>query len=53
MLDAKGIAYDRIDLFPLSRVWLRLTGFGSRTAPAVRLDRVRFHGSRTISTALC
>ncbi len=52
MLDAKGIAYDRIDLFPLSRVWLRLTGFGAGTVPAIRLDGVRVQGSRAIAKAL-
>ena len=53
MLDAKGVAYERVDLFPaLSMVWLRLTGFGAGTVPALRLDGVRVQGSRAIARAL-
>jgi glutathione S-transferase len=53
MLDAKGVVYDRIDLFPgLSRVWLRLTGFPAGRVPALRLDDLRVEGSRAIARAL-
>jgi glutathione S-transferase len=53
MLDAKGVAYDRVDLFPVaSRVWLRSTGFPAGTVPALRLHGVRVQGSRSIARAL-
>ena len=53
MLDAKGVAYDRVDLFPaLSRVWLRLSGFPAGRVPALRLDGMRVEGSRAIARAL-
>ena len=53
MLDAKGVAYERVDLLvPLSRVWLRATGFGAGTVPALRLDGTRVQGSRAIARAL-
>jgi glutathione S-transferase len=53
MLDAKGVAYERVDLPPaLSRVWLRLSGFGAGTVPALRLDGARVQGSRAIARAL-
>jgi glutathione S-transferase len=52
MLDAKGVAYDRVDLFPASRIWLRLIGFRAGTVPAIRLDGVRVQGSLAIARAL-
>lgn len=53
MLDAKHVAYTRVDLLPaLSRVWLRLTGFRAGTVPALRLDGVRVQGSCSIARAL-
>jgi len=53
MLDAKGVAYTRVDLLPgPSRVWLRATGWGAATVPALRLDGVRVQGSRAIARAL-
>jgi len=53
MLDAKGVAYERVDLLvPLSRIWLRLTGFGAGTVPALRLDGARVQGSLAIARAL-
>jgi glutathione S-transferase len=53
MLDVKGVGYDRVDLFPgLSRGWLRLTGFGAGTVPAMRMDGVHVQGSREIARAL-
>ena len=53
MLDAKRIAYDRVDLIPaLSRLWLRTTGFDAGTVPALRLDGIRVQGSRAIARAL-
>lgn len=53
MLDAKGVAYDRVDLIPaFSRIWLRLLGFPAGTVPALRLDHARVQGSRAIARAL-
>ena len=53
MLDAKRVAYDRVDSFPaISRVWLRLTGFDAGTVPALRVNGVRIQGSRAIARAL-
>ena len=53
MLDAKRIAYDRVDLIPaLSRMWLRTTGFEGGTVPALRLDGIRVQGTRAIARAL-
>src|SRR4051794_11027986 len=53
MLDAKAVAYERVDLFPAwSRVWLRLVGFPAGTVPALRLDGARVQGSRAIARAL-
>ena len=53
MLDAKGVSYERVDLIPaLSRVWLRMTGFGAGTVPALRLEGARVQGSRAIARAL-
>lgn len=53
MLDRKGVAYDRVDLFPaFSRGWLRLSGFPAGTVPALRLDGARVQGSRAIARAL-
>jgi glutathione S-transferase len=53
MLDAKGVAYERIDLFPaVSRIWLRLSGFDGPTVPALRLGHARIQGSRAIARAL-
>jgi glutathione S-transferase len=53
MLDAKRVAYDRVDLIPaLSRLWLRSTGFDAGTVPALRLHSVRVQGSCAIARAL-
>jgi glutathione S-transferase len=53
MLAAKGVDFDRVDLFPgFSRIWLRLLGFPAGTVPALRLDGVRVQGSRAIAKAL-
>jgi glutathione S-transferase len=53
MLDAKGVAYERVDLPPAaSRVWLRLVGFEAGTVPALRVDGARVQGSRAIARAL-
>lgn len=50
MLDAKGVVYDRVDLFPaFSRGWLRLTGFRAGTVPAIRAGSERVQGSRSIA----
>jgi glutathione S-transferase len=53
MLDAKRVAYGRVDLIPaLSRLWLRSTGFDAGTVPALHLHGVRVQGSRAIARAL-
>jgi glutathione S-transferase len=53
MLDAKGVAYERVDLPPaLSRLWLRLAGFRAGTVPALRMNGSRVQGSRAIARAL-
>ena len=53
MLDAKGVAYSRVDLVPaLARLWLRATGFRRGTVPALRLDGVRVQGTGAIARAL-
>jgi glutathione S-transferase len=53
MLEQKGIAYKRTDLFPaISRVILRGLGFPGKTAPALKIDGRKLVGSREISRAL-
>jgi glutathione S-transferase len=53
MLNAKRVAYQRVDLFPaLSRGWLRLAGFHGGTVPALRIDGRRVQGSRAIARSL-
>ncbi len=53
MLDAKGVAYSRVDLVPaFSRLWLRATGFPRGTVPALRLEGVRVQGTGAIARAL-
>ena len=53
MLEAKGIAYRRIDLVPvLSKGVLRLAGFRGVTVPALRLDGERVQGTGAIARAL-
>jgi glutathione S-transferase len=53
ILDAKGVAYERVDLIPVfSRVWLRMTGFGAGTVPALRLNGRRIQGSCAIASAV-
>ncbi len=53
MLEQKGIAYKRTDLFPaISRVILRGLGFPGKTVPALKIDGRKLVGSREISRAL-
>ena len=53
MLDAKRVAYERVDLLPgLSRPWVRVIGFDGVTLPALRIDGARIQGSRAIARAL-
>ena len=53
MLEAKGVVYRRVDLFPaLSRLSLRLLGYHRGTAPALRLGSARVQGTREIARAL-
>jgi glutathione S-transferase len=53
MLRHKRIDYRRIDLIPgVHRVALSAMGFPGLTVPAMRLDRTRLQGTRTIALAL-
>lgn len=53
MLDAKGVEYRRLDLFPAaSQVWLRLLGYRRGTVPALRIGSIRVQGTREIARAL-
>jgi glutathione S-transferase len=53
MLEQKGIAHKRTDLFPaVSRVILRALGFPGKTVPALKIDGRKLVGSREISRAL-
>ncbi len=53
MLIAKAVPYRRVDLIPvLHRIWLRMTGFGGVTVPALRIDGTRVQGTREIARAL-
>jgi glutathione S-transferase len=53
MLERKGIKYRRIDLIPVvSKLILRLAGFGSVTVPALRINGERVQGSRPIARKL-
>jgi glutathione S-transferase len=53
MLEAKGIAYKRRDLFPaISRVIVPALGFPGKTVPALKIDGRKLVGSREISRAL-
>jgi glutathione S-transferase len=53
MLDAKGVEYRRLDLFPAaSQLWLRLLGYRKGTVPALRMGNSRVQGTRDIARAL-
>jgi glutathione S-transferase len=53
MLEAKGIAYERVDLMPvISKGMLRALRFPRTTVPALRLDGRRIQGSREIAREL-
>jgi glutathione S-transferase len=53
MLEHKGIAYKRTDLFPvISRGVVRALGFPGKTVPALKIDGRKLVGSREISRAL-
>lgn len=53
MLEAKGVEYRRLDLFPAaSQLWLRLLGYRRGTVPALRIGNVRVQGTREIARAL-
>ena len=53
MLEAKGIAYKRVDLMPvLAKGILRGLGFRGSTVPALKLDARRIQGSREIGREL-
>jgi glutathione S-transferase len=53
MLEHKGIAYKRTDLFPvLSKAVVRGLGFPAKTVPALKIDGRKLQGSREISREL-
>ena len=53
MLEHKGIAYKRRDLFPaISRMIVPALGFPGKTVPALKIDGRKLVGSREISRAL-
>jgi glutathione S-transferase len=53
MLEHKGIAYKRTDLFPvLSKGIVRALGFPAKTVPALKIEGRKLQGSREISRAL-
>jgi len=53
MLEAKGIAYKRVDLMPvISKPALRALRFPGNTVPAMKLDGRRIQGSRAIAAEL-
>jgi glutathione S-transferase len=53
MLEHKGIAYKRTDLFPvMSKGIVRALGFPGKTVPALKIESRKLQGSREISRAL-
>lgn len=53
MLEAKGIAFKRVDLMPvISKGVLRVVGFPGTTVPALKVDGRRIQGSREIGREL-
>lgn len=53
MLEAKRVAYRRVDLFPaLSQPWLRILGYRRGTVPALRIGSLSVQGTREIARAL-
>lgn len=53
MLEHKGVAYKRTDLFPaISRGIVRALGFPGKTVPALKIEGRKLVGSREISRAL-
>lgn len=53
MLEAKGIAYKRVDLLPVvSKVALRLLGYPGVTVPALKIEGKKLQGSRPIAREL-
>jgi glutathione S-transferase len=53
MLEHKGIAYKRSDLFPvMSKGIVRALGFPGKTVPALKIEGRKLQGTREISRAL-
>jgi glutathione S-transferase len=48
----KGVAYDRVDLLPLSQLAIGRLRYGGGTVPGMRVDGERLVGSRTIMRRL-
>jgi glutathione S-transferase len=51
-LKLKGIAYDRVDLLPMSQLLIGPLRYGGTTVPGMRIGRERLVGSRTIMRRL-
>ncbi len=51
-LRLKGIAFDRVDLVPLSQLLIGPLRYGATTVPGMRIDGERLAGSRTIMRRL-
>jgi glutathione S-transferase len=51
-LNLKSIAYDRVDLLPMSQMLIGPLRYGGGTVPGMRLDGERLVGSRTIMRRL-
>jgi glutathione S-transferase len=51
-LGLKGIAFDRVDLLPMSQMLIGPLRYGGTTVPGMRIDGERLVGSRTIMRRL-
>jgi glutathione S-transferase len=51
-LDLKGIAFDRVDLLPMTQMLIGPLRYGGTTVPGMRIDGERIVGSRTIMRRL-
>ncbi len=51
-LNLKGIAFDRVDLLPLTQMLIGPLRYGGTTVPGMRIDGEKIVGSRTIMRRL-
>jgi glutathione S-transferase len=51
-LRLKGIAFDRVDLLPLSQMLIGPLRYGAQTVPGMRIGKERIHGSTKIMRRL-